>query len=211
MLNALSEKILHKFEDMKKTVVSYSNGFPWSSKGVKIMLEERIKQENYCDCLDRLTDMFGSPLFVHGCYGYIWKAGEAVVTFGVLSEGFDQEAMEIFLFEKMPRGEKLTFDQYEQADQTLRDVFEEYDLRCDRFLRYVNKEFFYLLCNGRTLCMLTVREKSLRLDLSKIASSETGMRQTVPDSRIKRKVGYSDLPQVQAILEKALSQQAATP
>lgn len=203
------EKIRQSVDGIEYEIAAFSYGICSLNKGKRIRLKGCDTEETFFKLFERFTEAFGEPSYVHSYYGFIWRANGEYFAFGVIEEGCHNEQAEVFLFDKMPCGDRLTYAQYKEIDETVKRVFDEHGLVCGRSIHYIDKKFMYIAENGAAQCLLILKPKQMEFyDMEKIPA-ENGMQKIMPRYMRKQKIGFRDLSRLKNALEQCFVEEKA--
>ena len=159
------------------------------NKRRKIKLNEPITQELFCDLFKKTCDEFGSlPTHVDSYYGYIWTIGTEYLSYNVIEEYYNCDFIVFFIFNKMPMGKKLEFQEYVRIDGTVRLVLSEHDFAYDNYLHYFGNSFRFIADNDTKEYLLTVTKRSLVIHCLKKEPIGDRMTKMIPQYTKKEKI-----------------------
>ncbi|MDE5592445.1 MAG: hypothetical protein K2I75_00770, partial [Clostridiales bacterium] len=140
-----------------------------------------------------ICDELGSPLYVHSYYGYVWENGGEFLAYNEIEEGYDYGLINFSVFNKLPRGKKLTYSDYMQTVDTIGQIFINNNLTPLGHIHYHNNRFYFAAENDKTQCILSIKNYSLFFYCSQKEVIENGIIRMKPRYMRQKKLTNDDL------------------
>lgn len=137
------------------------HGFLGLNKGKKIQFEEKITEELFTSLIASLNHQFGIPIFIHSHYGLIWHKDDKYICCKLIEEIYGSDFLYIFLFDKVPLGKRLAYNDYCAIDEAIKQVFNEYGFKCNTPVNYNSFGFAYSVSDGNIEWLLQLKGKIL--------------------------------------------------
>ncbi len=199
----LIKKILFPYNYSVKTYRPYLIfGF---NKAEKITIEETLTTEMFLDIFNRLTQEFGNCIFVHSYYGFIFKSNEKYIAFTQMEEHYGNYVIDIFIFNKLPFGNKITYNRYLQVKNIIKTAIIE------NGLRYFDNQILLFRKNLFAACALTsnniqvlffVARKEISYYISKLINVEEKITKSVPVCNGKERADWNATADLSLALDK---------
>lgn len=174
--------------------------------GTKIKIKEKFSEELFSTILSKLNCEFGTPVYVHPYYGFIWKNSDSYVAFDLVEEHYGYDSLNIFMFNKIPFGKKLKYDMYCSIDGAIWQVLLEHGFKNNSMNSYSSTGFAYFVSNEKMQVLLILKRKTLRCYFSKLTSVEHGLQKVTPHCGCKKTVNVSDTDKIKAAIEQCFAE-----
>lgn len=103
-----SQTLLNGYQYKTKHIRSILN----TNKRLKIELTERYKPSRFEELFTKICESMDTPVYVHSYYGYIWEKNGEYLALNVIEEYYQIDTIVLYLFNKLPKGNKLTYIDY---------------------------------------------------------------------------------------------------
>lgn len=163
-----------------------ARGLFWIKIGVNFKLKQQLDRQRFFELFDKICETLGSPEYVHSYYGYVWEKDGSYLTYKDMEEFYNCDVTNFYVFNKLPRGNKLTYQNYTQTVEAVNRVFAKYDLFCADSFHYSDKSFGFLAENDTAWCLLTVKRHSLFFGYSVKERTDDGLTRIMKYTRTKR-------------------------
>ena len=194
-------EILKEYDfEMKRNRVFLGFG-----NGKKITLKNNVTEKEFFDLFSKICELLGAPNFVHSYYGFIWKSNGEFLALNIIEESYGCDVTSLFLFRKMPIGRKVTYHDYNQIEEFVKQTFSDHDLNCSRFVHYCDGKFIYLGDSPNTQCFVILKKHKMEFYCSSKKSFGDGMTSVVPRYSRKEKISLRDLSTIQQALQNCFN------
>ena len=149
-------------------------------KGTKIRINEDSTNELFAELYDRVCQAYGTPSFVHSYYGFIWERDGKYLALATIEENYQYEVIDLFIFNRLPRGKKLRYQDYADIVQAVKQVCQNNNLTFNSYLHYHDKTFYFMPENDETFCLIMIKPHSLFFALSQKEHMEDGATKVIP-------------------------------
>lgn len=174
-------------------------------KGKKIVLREECTQQLFSDLFQKTCAALGDPVSVHSYYGFVWeKEGEALAC-NMIERYPGYDAIEYFLFRKVPSGRKISYREYVQIVGAVRRVFAAHGFSWGESACYFDDEFFFLGNGPSKDCFLNIKRHSLFFSVSTKEPLREGMVRVVSVYKKKVKILLRDAATVERMTESCFA------
>lgn len=175
------------------------------SNGKKIKLKIDITVEQFFNLFSKISELLGVPVCVHSYYGFIWKNNGEYLALNTIEESYGCDVTSVFVFNKMPIGKKLNYDNYTQIEEIVKQVFSDHNLNCDRFVHYGNKRLMFLGDNAETQCLLILKRHSLEFYCSSKEPLDDKRTRVIPRYSRKEKISLSEISTIKQSLQNCFT------
>lgn len=162
-------------------------------KGTKIKINEAYTPELFDSIFRDLCERLGNPIYVHSYYGFVWKKEGEFLAYNFIEEYCHGDAIDLFLFRKLPCGKKLTYAYYTQVVQTVKETFAERGFSCngDRFYNF-DHTFYFFGDQKERQCLLSLKGSSLFFSCMRKEPIDGCMTRMVPLYTRKKRILSGD-------------------
>ena len=200
----VAKKILNEY-DYKFEVLPH-RAFLRFGKGKKIEIKKQFTEEQFFKVFSRFNELLGSPICVHSYYGFIWEKNGEFIAFNTIEENYGCDITAIFVLSKIPFGKNVSFNEYSQIEEIVKQVFLERNLNCNRFMHYCDGNFSFFGDSDDLQYLLILKQKSLEFYCSTKEPMEDGKVKMMPLYFRKERILLSDLPNLSDIIQKCFIQ-----
>lgn len=193
-------------KDYKYKISTHRYGIFGLCKGAKIQIDEKTTEELFTSIVSLFNNEFGVPVCVHSYYGFIWIKDGKYIACNTIEEIYGCDFLDIFVFDKIPLGKKLSYEKYDLIDGTIIEVFHKLGFNCDKFIHYNLFELFlYIVINEKTQWSLQLKGKKMACYLSEVSPMDDGMKRVTPRYRCKKIVNTNNLEAIKNAMEQSFS------
>lgn len=146
----------------KYTVMPYSCGL--FTKAQQIWIEETATNQTFKQLFNLLTDNLGIPDYVHSEYSFLWVKNKTIIAYTEM-DMYRTNTINIFIFNRMPRGKKITYTEYCQLNDIINEFASKHSLSYDDTIIYYDNTFFYELYNDTRELMLLIKNDTVSYNL----------------------------------------------
>lgn len=163
------DSIIKLINQYKYRVSKYSYGFFWLKKAQKIQIEDDATIETARNIFNALKEELGDPVYVHSYYGYLFEKDEKFISFNAIEETYGCTFLDIFIFDKIPSGKKITYDTYLQMVNNIKTVATENNFHCEILISYGKDMYsFSLISDKKIQVLIFVHQKEISYYLSQL-------------------------------------------
>ncbi len=119
----------------------------------------------------------------------------------VIEENYHYEAINFFVFDRLPRGKKISFTDYAQTVQTVKKIFAEHKLTLSDYLHYHDKTLYFMPENDDTHVILLIKPHSLFFGSFKKERMENGMIRVTPSYTRNKKLLLNSVSAIKHAVE----------
>ena len=148
-------------EEYKYEITKYKCGFFRLNSAWKIQFKEERVEELFQSLLTSISKVFGMPEYVHSYYGLIWNKDGKYISCNIIEGKYCCGFIDVFVFDKMPFGKKLTYNKYSLIDGGIKQVFDECGFVCNSLLNYNQNGFAYFVVNEDKQWLLQIRGRKM--------------------------------------------------
>ena len=159
-----SQTLLNGYQYKTKHICSILN----TNKGLKIELTEKYKPSRFEELFTKIFESFDAPVYVHSYYGYIWEKNGEYLALNVIEEYYQIDTIVLYLFNKLPKGNKLTYIDYTEMVDNVKHVLANHQLSiCEQSIYYNAKAYLFLAESPKNSCLISIKRKRLTFYYSK--------------------------------------------
>lgn len=173
--------------------------------GAKIKIKEKISEELLSSLLSKLNCRFGTPVYFHSYYGFIWKNSNTYVAYNLVEEYYGYDSLNIYLFDKIPFGKKLKYDKYCAIDGAIGQVFAEHGFKNNSIFSYSSMGFSYIVSSADMQWLLQLKRTTMYCYFSKIIPVEPGLHKIAPHCMCKKAVNLNNIQTIKMAMEQSYS------
>lgn len=199
----IMQNVLKKYE----YEVSATREFLVLKKGRNIKLKAQVTQELFLNIFEGIKAILGSPVYVHTHYGYVWERSGEYLAYNIFEEGYNYEVIRLYFFNKLPSGQKLKYQDYEQIVGAVKEVFAEHNLKSNNFISYIDNTFIFLGENNNTMCIISIKRRSLSFGYSKKEPISDGMTRMIPQYTRKKVILSYDPATIGSLIQSCFDKE----
>jgi len=198
------EELVRPYEPEEKP---YVYGILSAKKAERISFSGDVTEEMFGDIFGKMREKFGTPVYVHGCYGFLWKTDGKYISFGFVEESYCCPVLNIIVFDGLPHGKKLAYEKYAATDAAVKTVFESLGFCFEEkyFIRFCRIGFLYIVSKEDVGCVLMIKKNGkMTAYISDFLVTDDGKKRTVFREKIKKSVNTEDSEQIKKVLTNIL-------
>lgn len=177
-------------------------------KATKVQLNEEISEELFTSIINSINNEFGEPVYVHSYYGLIWNKSGKYISCNIIEEIYRCGFMDIFLFDKIPLGRKLTYKEYNFIDKTIKQGFGKFGFNCNSLVNYSCNIFAYTALNGKMEWTLQIIGKNMTCYFTYVSKIDAATSKMKPLYWCKKRVRLKKLETIKNAMEQSFSENA---
>lgn len=175
--------------------------------GTEIQFDEKITQELFATIVNRFNTEFGAPIYMHSYYGVMWYYGGEYISCNIIEEIYGSDFLDVFLFNKIPLGQKLPYKDYNSIDSVIKQVFCEFGFNCDTLVNYNRDGLFpYIVLNEKTQWLLHLKGKNMTCYFSDVKIIDAKTKQVTPRYWCKKTVNFKNLETIRNAMKQSFSE-----
>jgi len=195
-------------KDYKYKISTQRYGILGIYKATKIQLNEKNTEGLFTSIINSINNEFGAPVYIHSYYGLIWTKDGKYISCNIIEEIYGSDFMDIFLFDKIPLGRKLTYNEYDFIDKTIQQVFGRFGFICNSLVNYNRNGFAYIVLNDKMQWLLQIKGKNMTCYFSDICKVDTETSKVTPRYWCKKRVNLKKLETIKNAMEQSFSENA---
>lgn len=177
-----------------------SRAFLGFGNGTKITLKNNLTEENFFNLFSEICKLLGVPDCVHSYCGFVWKSNGEFLALNVTEESYGCDVTSLFIFRKMPFGRKVTYSDYAQTEEIVKQAFFDHDLRCSGFVHYCDRKFIFLGDSTETQCLVILKRHKMEFYCSSKETFGDGATRVIPRYSREEKISLSDISAIKQAL-----------
>lgn len=194
--------------DYKYKISTQRYGILGLYKATKVQLNEKNTEDLFTSIINSINNEFGAPVYIHSYYGLIWSKDGKYISCNIIEENYGCEFMDIFLFDKIPLGRKLTYNEYDFIDRTIKQVFDKFGFICNTLVNYNCNIFTYTALNEKMEWLLQIKGKNMTCYFSDICKIDAVTSKMTPHYWCKKRVSLKSLETIKNAMEQSFSENA---